>query len=434
MSAGELPTSTTDGPRAQGGVRKSGRRVWIILFLGLTLVGVALALRQSPWLREYQLKRASLTTLKSLAARSPTDALTQYHLGTRYYNDGVLPEALAAFRKAVERDPKMARAHLGVAVTYRKIGNLPEAYLAAEKSVALDPRSPEAQLVYALLVYTRSATQAIPEFAKLTRLAPTNAEGWYWLGVANSEIHQNGDAVAPLKRAAELAPNNAEYLRELGKVYMELSRYPEAKPYLEKAVSLSPEDVGAHYYLGKTILTSATDDAEIRRAGNLLDQSLELLLATQDPDPKRAAAIYVDRAEALKRLRRPKEALASLQEARRLDPARIQILFRMAELERKLGRGERARQLLTEYNAKNTLDTEIFQLSERIKQDQKNPGLRLRVARLFLRSGDLARAVNQYQMCLYLSPGQKDAARELAALQDRVSRAGGKPVGRQSAN
>src|SRR4051812_34569305 len=84
------PVSRSDQPRKPGRLRA-------VLLIGLIAIGAALALRMSPWAREYQLNRASLEVLKTWAAESPRDPLVFYYLGTQYNNAGILPEALSSF-------------------------------------------------------------------------------------------------------------------------------------------------------------------------------------------------------------------------------------------------------------------------------------------------------------------------------------------------
>src|SRR4051794_29935364 len=189
-------------------VRKRRPRLGWLLLVGLALVGMALAVRLSPWAQEYPLKRASLPVLQSWALESPRDPLVHYYLGTAYSNAGTYPAALSEFQRAAALDPKMARAYTGIAAVQQRIGNLGDAYDAARKAVTLEPKSAEAQLVLAAIAYQGSKSQARLEFERLTKLAPKNADAWHWLGVCAEDLRDPNTAFPPLARAVELAPGN----------------------------------------------------------------------------------------------------------------------------------------------------------------------------------------------------------------------------------
>jgi tetratricopeptide (TPR) repeat protein len=392
-----------------------------VFAFGAVLVAAALAFRFSPWAQEYRLKKASLSALQAWAARSPGDARVQYYLGAQYFNKGYVVEALQSFERAAALDPRMARAHLGAAVAHREIGNGQQSSAAAGRALELDPSSAEAQYLRAIGTLQTSVSHARPEFQKLTRMAPRRADGWYWLGTCEQTMSQLGDAVGPFRRAVELEPSNAAYRRDLAKVLIELSRFGEAREQLERAVQLDPKDAAAAYYLGKSILMMAAADVDVQAADRWLQKALGLLQSSSDPSPSGLAEMSAERAVALRRLNRLREAESLLQQARKLDPNKLGYLYQLAEVTRNLGREERARALMLEHSRRVDIDNEVYELSQRIKQDLKNPDLRLRVARAFARGGDYPRAIFQYEVSLQLAPKQRDAARELQATRGKLA-------------
>jgi len=399
-----------------------------LLLIGVLAVAVALGIRYSPWAQEYRLKRASLDSLRSWAVQSPRDPLVHYYLASQQFNNGLYPEALSGFEKAAALSPKMGRAHLGVAVVREKLGQMREAHAAAKRAAALEPKSAETQYYLGRLSYRISPAAGYEEFQKLTRLSPRRAEAWYWLGVSEADTQRFSAAVNSFRRAVALEPKNATFRRELGKALLDVDLHDEGRRELEQARALNPQDPATHYYLGRALLNTGRSNEELQAGEKEYQTAIELLRGTDMP-PNQIAPIMADRAEALKRLRRPQEAMQVLKEARRLDPELTRLLFLEAELARLMGQQDRARELMRQYEKKNSLETAIFQMMERIKQDAKNPPLRLRMARLFAQDKDWARAVNQYQMCLYLDPKNETARKELAALLARLGKQGGKGAG-----
>jgi predicted Zn-dependent protease len=137
------------------------------------------------------------------------------------------------------------------------------------------------------------------------------------------------------------------------------------------------------------------------------------------PDAESTAAhveLASARAELALRRQQPEAALTYLRRARKLAPENLQLLFQESEALRRAGRVPEAQRLMAEYEERSALANALFQMTERVKQDPKNPSLRLKMARLFARNKDTARAINQYEYCLYLDPLDADAKRELNAL------------------
>jgi thioredoxin-like negative regulator of GroEL len=91
-------------------------------------------------------------------------------------------------------------------------------------------------------------------------------------------------------------------------------------------------------------------------------------------------------------------------------------MYLEAEALRAEGKASEAGRIMAEFSQKSALANLTRDITERIKQDPKDPKLRLKLARLYLKGSDFDRAANQYQICLQLDKSQPDARRELAGL------------------
>jgi len=399
--------------------RRTPRRLILLLVAGAVAVCIALAVRYSPWAHEYQLRKASLSTLRSWAAETPRDPLLLYYLGTKAYNANSIAEAGLSFENAASLDPKMSRAFVGLALVQRDIGQYPQAYASAKQAQLLEPKDLDIQFLIGTLLMRSSKEKAIPEFQNITRRAPRRADAWYWLGICQQQINQKGEAIAALRKAVSLQPDNWLYQRDLGHVLLEMNFFGEARSILERAVVLNPKDPRAHYILADARLKMAQTDQDVQAVDALLATGQSLLNQDGEVDVDLSARIIGKRGEIAQRLKRPRVALTYFQQARKLAPDDLSYLYQQAEAYRLLGEGARAKELMGQYDRLSAAANEQFQLMERIKQDPKEPALRLKLARMFARNHDMARALNQYEYCLYLDPLQADAKRELDALKKK---------------
>lgn len=400
---------------------------WLVVSGGLAIV-FAFFLRTNPWLEEYQLKKASLPTLEAWAADSPKDPLVQYYLGSQYFNLERYPEALHAFEAAAAADPKMARAQSGMALVQYKVGRLNEALETARRGATLDPKSADAQFTLALLTADKSHADARLEFDRVTKLAPKRADAWHWSGVCAMDLNDPSTALPRLQRAVELEKNNRGFHRDLGKVLLTLSRFDEARPHLEFAAAQSPPEAESIYLLGRWQATMAADEKDFVRAGTLMEQSIKLMLATPNRDESNIAAVELELGDVLRQLHRLKDAVRILRDARRRDPSNLPILHRLALTLRDAGQSDEAKKLLDDYSRRSSAQTDQSNMIQRIKQDGRNPELRLRLARMLAASGDLMHALNQYDVSLWLQPKSAVALAERKALVERISKVTGAKI------
>jgi tetratricopeptide (TPR) repeat protein len=307
-------------------------------------------------------------------------------------------------------------------VAHREIGQMARAEETVRKAIELEPRDADAQFLLATILFGRSPKAARPEFQKVTEMAPNRADGWFWLGACYTALSLRSDAVVSFERAVELAPENGEYRRELGKALLEENKLEPAQTHLAKAVELLPQDPAAAYYQGKALLATARTGAEFQEADRRLEKALQLLRESGAQNPVGVAEITAERAAAQQRLGNLSLAEALLQEARRHDPNRLSYLYQLAEVTRARGDEEAARRLMREYNSRVQIDNQAFELNQRIKQDSRNPDLRLRLARLLVQGKDYSGALLQYQQCLLLAPERADVKLEMERLRKSMSK------------
>ncbi len=137
-----------------------------------------------------------------------------------FETQGKYTEAIAEYRKAIEKNPKALDLHyrLGRALLQQ-----------SHDPAALD--------------------QARKEFEAELALNPSDAVAEYQVGQVLTAEQKKPEAAAHFERAAELRPDFAEALIAVARLRSDAKRYADAIALLERAVKLQPRNETAHYNL-----------------------------------------------------------------------------------------------------------------------------------------------------------------------------------------
>lgn len=148
--------------------------VAVSVILALPL-GAAAYMRNAVWSDKFALYSDEV-------AKNPYVVSPRINLGTAYFEEGMLKEAAAQFKKAVEIKPAHLIAHNDLAEVYRLLG---------------------------------FDDEAISEFKTITALSPTNAKAHYNLGVLYLKKKLIKEAEAEFTEVVRLNPKNSEARRVL---------------------------------------------------------------------------------------------------------------------------------------------------------------------------------------------------------------------------
>jgi tetratricopeptide (TPR) repeat protein len=133
---------------------------------------------------------------------------------------GRYTEAVAEYRKAIEKAPNTLNLHYRLARALLMESHEPAALEAAKK-----------------------------EFEAELALNPNDAVAHYQIAQILEAEQKSAEAVPSLERAVELDPEFSEALIALGRARLAANRQDEAIALLEKAVQLTPQSESAHYAL-----------------------------------------------------------------------------------------------------------------------------------------------------------------------------------------
>ena len=251
--------------------------------------------------------RSALTTLLFASLlRASKDCETHFVTGLSRYRSHQLTEALVELQTAVGCDPKNVNYRLALAEAYMQKGDDNKALLTLQQALQVEPRNQ-------------------------TALAE---EGSLYL-----RHEMNAEAVAALKNLVAVSPQDPKAYTDLGAAYAGLFDFENARSNFSQALRLKPDDASALTGLGHAELKA--DHAEA---------AVELFTRAIKAAPKAYEPHYL-RGVALNGMNRNKEAFADLKTAVELGGRDPEIYYRLAQVDRALGKTEDSREALSKFTA-----------------------------------------------------------------------------------
>lgn len=289
---------------------------------------------------------------QKLARLDPKSAELRARLGAAYFQQGKFQQAAAALREALRLKPGLTNAETFLAICLSEMGQYKQAVAGLEKGFrhAADPalrRLTGLHLQRALTALRRD-DQAVEVALQLTRLYPEDPEVLYHAG----RIFGNY-AWLTMRKLSDVAPGSLWRYQAAGEAYHSQGLFDMAVAAYRKVIELDPDRPGAHFRLGRALL---------------------------------------------ERSRQPGASPADLPEAARafekelaLNPTNGNAAYELAEIHRKAGRLDQAR--------------ELFELA--LKYDPEFQEAHLGLGRVLLALGRPSAALPHLEKAAALDPGDE---------------------------
>lgn len=268
------------------------------------------------------------------------DQLPPVHvtLGVIHTGTGKYEEAVQDFQRALALDPHNADAHRGLAEAYESLGQLQKAESTYQKAVDLRPSYWAGHNALGVFYWRHgNYAQAELQFLKVIECTPDNHRGYSNLGALYHLWGRFTEAAQMLEKSLAIKPTPEGY-SNLGVVYYYQGRYDDAVTTMERSIGLGWADyklwgnLGDAYRQTPQIKEKAAD--AYKKAIDLARQQLEI-------NP-RDAALRASMAVYWAKLGNKKNALAQIEEALRLAPNNVNVLFRSVLAYELSGKRDRA--------------------------------------------------------------------------------------------
>jgi serine/threonine protein kinase/tetratricopeptide (TPR) repeat protein len=203
-----------------------------------------------------------------------------FHLNLRNGPDE--RQAIELFQAAIKKDPSYAAAYASLADAYRALifnsnvapsDVIPQSVAAAKRALEIDPQLAEAHVCLAgnLVDYNWDWAGAEREFQIALRLNPNSSLAHSSYAHFLRQVGRLEDSIREGRRGTELDPASAQASFLLAQSLFEARRFDEAISQLRATLNLETRFWPAHLYLGKTMAElSRFPEAleELKNAGN----------------------------------------------------------------------------------------------------------------------------------------------------------------------
>jgi Tfp pilus assembly protein PilF len=322
------------------------------------------------------------------AGKDLIDAASRAELGAALAEAGLLTEADAELKAAIEADPAnavalvgLARVHLArkdipgagrtleaavargvenasvyaqLAEVYERGGHIENAIPAMRLAVARDPQNEAYRFRYGLLLADANApAAAVIRLEEAVREFPRSARLWSALGIAHyRQGKDDGAATRAFERAIELDPAFAAAYAYLGMMRVDQGQSEEGIAQYERALAADPKLAVVHYLIAEAMLKQPAADAA--QVNARLKRAIEL-------DPAFAPA-RLTLAKAYSRQNRFAEAAAELEGVVKIAPDIAETYYQLGRVYTRLERRQEASRAMEKF----------AQMSDSQKQQKQN--------------------------------------------------------------
>ncbi|MEZ6063418.1 MAG: tetratricopeptide repeat protein [Planctomycetaceae bacterium] len=183
-----------------------------------------------------------LTLLLCCGCAERIDSWSEFvEVAYRHERNGELPEAVAAYRKALELDPKAAVTWYDLGVAYAGMEQFEDAVEAYSTAIQLDPEMARAfnnrAAVFASL---KQFAKAVDDCDNAIALQPDDFLAWRNRGLAKHDLGQFDEAITDYDASIRLNGTIAETYHFRGNAYLDRLQWQRALDDFDRAIELTP--------------------------------------------------------------------------------------------------------------------------------------------------------------------------------------------------
>jgi tetratricopeptide (TPR) repeat protein len=179
----------------------------------------------------------------------PDDSAASYNLGNYFMEKRQLPEAVAAFNRAILGQSRSIPSLVNVSMAYSLLGSNMLAEQSLRRALSLQPTNAAVNLNLGLLL---AEENKLPEAEQALRTSfraePTSAQAAFNLGILLSKDRPE-EALTWCRKAVELRPGNFRYAYTLGFFQNQFGQSSAAIATLEKLLEEAPLEPDAYMLL-----------------------------------------------------------------------------------------------------------------------------------------------------------------------------------------
>jgi len=162
--------------------------------------------------------------------------------GVKSFKGGKYDEAIASFKKVIEKFPQNYEGYYNLGLAYLKKENIDEAIVALEKATEINPDALPAYFALGECYFAKDDSEKTTQsFSKAIELEPENPMAFYNLGIVYYKIDKIEEALGAFDKAIELNPelSSAYYQAALSSVKM--GDFERAIKYFEDFLKVEPD-------------------------------------------------------------------------------------------------------------------------------------------------------------------------------------------------
>ncbi len=198
------------------------------------------------------------------ASRDSDDPIELFKRGNALQAEGRLDEAVASYRRALERKPDYASAHGNLGVLLQRRGLLREAVDCYRRALSFAPHDPDLHYNLACALRDQGAfAEAVDGYRQAIAIRPGHVSAHVNLGNTLGAAGDLDGAVASYRAALSLVPDSVDAHYNLG-VTRQLQGEPEAAiACYRRVIAIKPDHVLAQYNMGKAFAELAQWDTAV---------------------------------------------------------------------------------------------------------------------------------------------------------------------------